>query len=90
MQDRQAKTTARPESPPKQATNPIAPQTADTLAVVEAVLPSGHVPPDPTRPSLGEMRARGISKRLGLSVKVAEPDGEAAGLPAGPEAVQVT
>ena len=89
-QDRQAKATARPESHPQPAGPPIASGAADTLAAVEAVLPPGHTPPDPTRPSLGEMRARGISRRLGLSVKVAEPEGEPAGLPVGPEAAQVS
>ena len=59
---------------------------ADTLAAVEAVLPLSQPassPSHPSRPTLGEMRARGISKRLGLSVKVADPEGEAGPAAAG-------
>ena len=59
---------------------------ADTLAAVEAVLPLSQPassPSHPSRPTLGEMRARGISKRLGLSVKIADAEGEAGPTAAG-------
>ena len=101
MQDRQSKAAARPETGPQQPSTPSPPSTADTLAAVEAVLPPGHVSPDPTRPTLGDpanpsrptlgdMRARGLSKRLGLSVKVAEGEGDPVALPAGPQLAQVS